>query len=36
MIELAIAIGIINLIAAMLLRAWCNKKIKDYQDKWKR
>ena len=36
MIELAVAIGIVNLIAAMLLRAWCNKRIKDSQDKWKK
>ena len=36
MIELAVAIGIINLVAAMLLRAWCNKRIKDMTDKWKK
>ena len=36
MIELAVAIGIINLVAAMLLRAWCNKKTEDMINKWKK
>jgi len=36
MIELAVAIGIVNLVVAILFRAWCNKRIKDMQDKWKK
>jgi hypothetical protein len=36
MTELAVAIGIVSLIAAILLRAWCNKRIKDMTDKWKK
>jgi|LULG01.1.fsa_nt_gb hypothetical protein len=36
MIELAVAIAIMNLVGAMLLRAWCNKRIKDIEDQWKK
>jgi len=36
MIELAVAIGIVNLVVVMLFGAWCNKRIKDIQDKWKK
>ena len=39
MIELAVAIGMVNLVVAILFRSWCNKRIKDMQDmqdKWKK
>jgi len=34
--EIAIIIAGINLIAAMALREWCDRKATGYIDKWKR
>ena len=37
MIEIAIAIAVVNMIVALIFVGWCNKKIKDYtnKDNWK-
>jgi len=34
--EIAIIIVTANLIGALILRAWCDKKIRKYTDKWKK
>jgi integral membrane sensor domain MASE1 len=37
MIEIAIAIAVVNIIVALIFVGWCNKKIKNYtnKDNWK-